>query len=404
MTSDPMPIAFVLHMGANGLGITRSLGREGIPIVGVDFDPKAPGLLSRYCRPLVSPDPSTDPKGVVRSLVEEAKKLGEEVVLLPASDDYILMASRNRKELSEHFRLLLPSEDIVEGMVDKRRMYDMAAKIGIPIPRTLYPASMADLEEIEDQVEYPAFVKPCRSNMWSRRFGNKGFVVRDHRELVSSYEKIFPTGLEAMVQEIVPGPATNLFGVSGYFDGKGEPLGIFISQKIRQYPPDFGVGSYVMSTHNPEVLELGMKFYGGLGYKGMGGAEFKKDERNGDWRLMELNLRTGMNNMIATEAGINISMIRYMDLIGRPIGSSNEYRDGVLWYDSVGDLMTYFMMRRRGQMTFGDLARSWFRADCGAFYAKDDVRPALARTKYGLDYLRILAMSIGNREEDLRFE
>jgi predicted ATP-grasp superfamily ATP-dependent carboligase len=112
---------------------------------------------------------------------------------------------------------------------------------------------------------------------------------------------------------------------------------------------------------------------------------------------MELNLRTGAQNMIATEAGINISLIRYMDLIGKPIESSKDYRNGVLWYDSVGDLMTYFMLRRRGQMTFGDLARSWLRADCGAFYAKDDVRPALARTEYGLNYLRILAMNIGKR-------
>lgn len=404
MTSDLMPTAFVLNMGANGLGIARSLGREGIPVVGVDFDPRAPGLLSRYCRPLVSPDPTTDPKGVVRSLVEEAKKLGEEAVLLPASDDYVLMASRNRKELSEHFRLLLPSEEIIEGMVDKRRMYDMAARIGIPIPGTLYPTSMADLEEIEDQIEYPAFVKPCRSNVWSRKFGNKGFVARNHRELTSIYEKIFPTGLEAMVQEIVPGPATNLFGVSGYFNEKGEPLGIFIGQKIRQYPPDFGVGSVFMSTHNPEVLELGMKFYKGLGYRGMGGVEFKKDERNGGWRLMELNVRTGMQNIIATEAGINISLIRYMDLIGKPIDSPDDYRDGVLWHDSVGDMMTYLIMRRRGQMTFGDLARSWFRADCGSFYAKDDVRPALARTKYGFNYLRILALDIGKRKENLRFE
>jgi len=112
MTSDPMPVAFVVYMGTNGLGIARSLGREGIPIAGVDFDPKTPGLVSRYWRPLVSSDPSISPKGVVRLLVEEAKKLGEGAVLLLASDDYVLMASRNRKELSEQSRLLLQSEEI----------------------------------------------------------------------------------------------------------------------------------------------------------------------------------------------------------------------------------------------------------------------------------------------------
>jgi len=54
---EHMPAAFVLQMGTNGLGVTRSPGREGVRVVGVDFDPRALGFSSRYCQPILCPEP-----------------------------------------------------------------------------------------------------------------------------------------------------------------------------------------------------------------------------------------------------------------------------------------------------------------------------------------------------------
>ncbi len=43
-------IAIVMHMGVNGLGITRSLGRSGVYVIGVDYNSKAVGFSSKFCR------------------------------------------------------------------------------------------------------------------------------------------------------------------------------------------------------------------------------------------------------------------------------------------------------------------------------------------------------------------
>ena len=40
----------VVNCKLGGLAIMRSLGAYGVPIYGVDADPKAPGMLSRYCK------------------------------------------------------------------------------------------------------------------------------------------------------------------------------------------------------------------------------------------------------------------------------------------------------------------------------------------------------------------
>jgi hypothetical protein len=57
LIKEDMPAAFVLQMGTNGLGVARSLGREGVRVVGVDFDPRALGFYSRCCQPVLCPEP-----------------------------------------------------------------------------------------------------------------------------------------------------------------------------------------------------------------------------------------------------------------------------------------------------------------------------------------------------------
>jgi hypothetical protein len=50
-------IAFVLKMGGTGLGVIRSLGRRGIPVIGLDPSRGAIGFFSRYCKSIACPDP-----------------------------------------------------------------------------------------------------------------------------------------------------------------------------------------------------------------------------------------------------------------------------------------------------------------------------------------------------------
>jgi D-aspartate ligase len=149
---ERMPAAFVLHMGPNGLGVTRSLAREGVPVVGVDFDPKAPGFFSRYCKPLLCPDPTTDPDGALELLLKVGEKLPEKGALYACSDMFVLFVSRNRRALSEQFKFTISPEEVLEGMINKRRLYDEAERIGTPYSRTFYPNDWSDLDGMKDWI------------------------------------------------------------------------------------------------------------------------------------------------------------------------------------------------------------------------------------------------------------
>ena len=62
------PAIVLQASGPNALGIVRSLGRAGIPVIACDHDPDALGLVSRYARPVVTAGPVDEPDRFVEDL------------------------------------------------------------------------------------------------------------------------------------------------------------------------------------------------------------------------------------------------------------------------------------------------------------------------------------------------
>src|SRR4029450_4466019 len=133
--------AFVLGMCATGLSAARCLGREGISVKGLDVSPEGPGFRSRYCRADVCPDPLHQPDDLVRFLNHQVRSGSQKVVLLPTSDLFFLFLSRHRAQLADKFLMNLPSEDVAESVVNKRRVYELAAANDTPFPKSYFPST-----------------------------------------------------------------------------------------------------------------------------------------------------------------------------------------------------------------------------------------------------------------------
>ncbi len=370
--------AFVLDGDVSGLGVIRSLGRVGVPLTVVDSVPSA-GLSTRYGRALLTPKPGNDPEKVLATLMDEASKLGRKGILFPASDHWVQFVSEHRQELAEGFEMILPDEEVCKGLTNKRFQQDEAERLGIPIARTFYPRTMADVEEIRDDIQYPVFVKPYAGHLWRFHFPNKGFQADSAAHLTSIFERIIPTGLEAMVQEIVTGPNTNHFEVSVYIDSGGRTRGVFTAQKVRQYPVDYGMGTLLRSVRNEEATALGVRLLEGINHRGIADVEFKLDERDGRYKMLDINSRFWYQTLQATVAGLNFPLIQYLDLTGQEMPEVGEQRDGVLWLNGPSDLLS--VRERRGKLNLlADVLQPWARARSFAYYAWDDPRPAMART------------------------
>ncbi|MCU0861794.1 MAG: hypothetical protein MUE65_05695, partial [Methanomassiliicoccales archaeon] len=244
------------------------------------------------------------------------------------------------------------------------------------------------------------FIKPLTSHLWAKRFGNKGFIVKDQKELVETMSRVFPTGLEVMVQSIMVPPSKDLYSVGAYFGRDGYISPTITWHKIRQCPPNFGVGSLVESAHQPEVERLGLRYLKGLGYHGIGYVEFKKDQRDGIWKMVELNARTGQTNALQEAAGMPLALIAYRDLTGGDLSGFKGYKDGVLWWNGLDDLDSYWRLKGRGEILFGDWLRSWVGSEVHAYYAPDDIKPAVRRYEYGIGFARKGVALLRMREDE----
>jgi D-aspartate ligase len=363
--------AFVLGMGVTGLEAVRSLGEVGIRITGVDTTRWAPEFFSRYCEPLVCPNPDTEPERVLELLLAAGRKLDRPAVLLPTSDAFVLFMSRYRAELGQWFLFALPPPSVAEGLVDKQLQYEMAERAGIPCPRVLHPSSKAD-------IAYPVFLKPRVSHLWAPVFVTKGFRIDGPADLERRLAEIAPSGLDVIIQSIVPGPNSNHYIVRAYIDDSNRALGLYVERKIRQYPTDFGNATMVESVRAPDATELGVALLQQLQYRGLAGIEFKRDARSGELTLIEVNPRLGLKLILATRCGVNFPLLAYLDLTGQKPAPQTEYRLGVRYLVSVGkDFRAFLDYHRRGELSPVEWARSVARARVYSYLDWRDPLPFL---------------------------
>ena len=388
-SSQHKHIAFVLSLFDTGLAAIRSLGRAGIPVIGLDSDPKMPGFKSRYCTAKICPSPTQQPKNLMEFLLSEGKKLDYPGILFPASDAFVLFVSRYRKLLRSCFNFILPPSDIVEMILDKHKQYELAERVGLSCPETHYPDTIDDLDNIRDRIKYPVFVKPYYAHLWRSHFPHKGFRVNSFKELVEKLKMIWSMRIQAMVQSVILGPSTNNYEVSVYISKTGKVSAVFAVQKLRQYPPDFGTGTLVESVHFPELVNLGLKFLQGINYRGVSNIEFKIDERDGQLKFIEINARLWQQNDQATACGIDFPLMEYQDLIGEDYSPQLEFPKGVKWLDILSDFQSFWHYFLRGELSIGEWLSSWKGVKAFAVFAWDDLMPALYSVNYGFKLLRI---------------
>ena len=65
-----------------------------------------------------------------------------------------------------------------------------------------------------------------------------------------------------------------------------------------------------------EVVDQGLAYIRGLGFHGVSQVEFKRDPRDGVYKLMEINPRIWQWHGLAAKVGVDLPRIAYWDLLG----------------------------------------------------------------------------------------
>lgn len=361
--SRAQPYAVVIGLDCiTGLQTARILAGRSVPVVGIARDLDHFCSRTRVCERIIRADTSSE--ALVERLEELGRRLDHKAVLYPCTDASVLVLSRHRARLAEMFHLALPEHEVVERLIDKISFYTYANERGLSIPKTVFLRSRADAESAATALTYPCVLKPpVKTAAWEKQAEAKVYKVSSSAELLALYDRVSSFADLLLVQEWVEGGEDCLFSCNCYFDSHSRPLVTFVARKLRQWPPETGTSSLGEECRNDVVLDETIQLFEGVGFRGLGYVELKRDRRTGCHFIIEPNIgRPTGRSAIAEAGGVELLFAMYCDLTGRPLPRNLEQRyTGVKWIYWRADLQAAVIRWRRGELTLGQ----WWSSICG---------------------------------------
>lgn len=368
-------------LGSNyyiGLSTIRCLGKHGIHTVAVDYsDKNTYAADSKYCSErLISPHYKEDPAGFIRFLTDYASKQSAPPVLIPCHDNYVEIIDEYLDELREYYLIPQTEKGIYTTLMNKESLERAAVEKGVAVPETARVDEEGFLNKVETVIKYPCLVKPSDSPAFVAKFRKKLFKAANREELIAAIDKAHQAGLEVIVQRIIPGFDDHMYTFDAYLNQDSKVTHWVTCQKYRQYPINFGASVYTGQKYVPELYDIGAKFLESMGYKGFAEIEFKKDAETGKFYLIEVNVRITNLNVLLAKAGVNVPYITYRELTGSPLPPSAVTKDTnlVFWY-AYEDMLAIRSYLKTRQLTFGQVAASFFKPKAHAIWSWEDPKP-----------------------------
>jgi predicted ATP-grasp superfamily ATP-dependent carboligase len=289
----------------SSLAVTRSLGRQGAKVVVVGKNSHTLSSLSRYCFRSYELPCTLETSDKYLSAISNIVDQENINIICPMTEESIHILNMGRDLLFGDALLACPTADQMELVSDKVSLFQMAEKLGISIPKTIYLKDNSELDtRLHEITDFPVVIKPALS---SRPNGNtfisgRVLYARSKNSLKYLYSTNEALRYPSMIQEKVVGPGTGLFSL---YD-TNRHLAVFSHRRLVEKPPSGGVS--VVSQSVPlyeEMVEATDRLLSAVGWRGVAMVEFKRDQRDGKAKLMEINGRFWGSLQLAIACGID---------------------------------------------------------------------------------------------------
>jgi predicted ATP-grasp superfamily ATP-dependent carboligase len=358
------------------LAIARSAGRLGIPVFSVRDHRREAATCSRYMCDGLGLSPTATDSAWIEALLALRTELGG-AVLLPIDDLAGVLVGDHQDRLAEDFLLPSPPAGLQRRLASKHELWKLCLELGLPTPTSTFPADETSLIEQAESLGYPIVLKRAVPWLPPRDPAAPSVAIAHTREqMLRGYARMeSDIRAQVMVQEYIPGDSDSIWMFNGYVGTGGELLCSFTGRKLRQRGPRTGPTTLGVSATNATVTELARRLLGELGYRGIVDMGFRYDERDGLYKLLDVNPRLGSTfRLFVADNGIDVVRALHLDLTGRPVPPST-ISDGRRWIDERSDAATALRLAREGTLGLRTWTRSLRGVDEAAWWAADDPVP-----------------------------
>ncbi len=369
VTKERIP-AVILPLSYNGVLFTRALHYEGVPVIGIIKSKKLCFYHTNSCRKVVSEDLYGD------STLQVLREIGETAVtspvLIATSDEGLKFILRNENELRTKFLFNVPESNTAEMLLEKEKLYAWGNEKFL-FPTTRIITTQEELKESAGQMNFPVIFKPnYRDDNWPTHF-DKAVICDDLQKMQDTYSLFQPYATSFLASEYILGGDENIETCHVYYD-QGRMVAAYTDQKIRQSPPLTGTGAYISSCYNPAIKDITQRFFDSLDhYSGIGGIEFKKDDRSGEYKIIEPFVgRPSSHIYTSLGEGFNFPFLVYSHVAGLKIPSYEQSRRVVSQLDEEFELRSMGYYLKTKKMTIWKYIKTIFTTEVFVRYSIKD--------------------------------
>lgn len=279
-----------------GVGVIRSLRAckdFDLKIVGLSYETMEPGV---YMHDLVDisyqvPYPSAGSDQLLNRLlyIHSIEKID---FIIPNFDSELRNYIKISPQLSQQgIHTFLPNVKMLTA-IDKKNLFDFCQEHGMSTPKTRYISSIDEIEKLEDEFEYPLFVKGSFYEAY--KAVNKGQVQAYFNKLSAKW------GLPVIIQEMVQGTEIDIAGLG---DGKGNLVGAIPMRKL--FITDRGKGWSGVVLADSTLVDISKQFIQATKWRGGFELEFMRTDDD-KLLLLEVNPRFPAWIYLTVAAGQNL--------------------------------------------------------------------------------------------------
>ena len=376
MDTPPKPGVLIVGGAIGSLAAARSLGRHGVRVWYLTDGYPLPGLSRYVARTLTWDGAHND--AAAEELVALARRHGlDGWLLIPGGDPEVRLFARNHACLSQAFRVTTPDWETIQWADDKNLTYQLAERVGIPVPKRYQPRNLDDVRDLDCQ--FPVILKPANHHKQNAFTRAKAWIADDRATLIERYRQaaeVVPAD-DIVLQEMIPGDGRTQFSYAAVWRD-GQPLGALVASRSRQFPINVGyTSSFVETVDNPAIVEAATRFLAAINYSGLVEVEFKFDARDRKYKILDVNPRIWAWIGIGDAAGIDFPALLYRAILGEPVAGITA-RPKAAWIYLSRDLLAATQEILIGRLSARRYFAGYRKHLAFAVFALDDLLPVLA--------------------------
>ena len=311
---------------APGVAVIRSLrahpGFDG-RVVGLAYDAMEAGnFIAGVCDDVfLIPYPSQGQDDFFQRLLSIKRETGLHALLPTLDAELIPVIAMSGRLRSQGIGTFMPTREQFE-LRAKDRLFAMAARNGLPTPRSLTVFDVASIAAACGELRFPLLVKGIFY---------EAYTARNVEEAVAHFDRVQRKwGLPVILQEFIAGDE---YDVAALGDGKGGVIGAVPMRKMQL--SDKGKAWAGVTVMDEKLLELTRRAVHALRWRGPLELEIMKSRRG--YFILEINPRFPAWIYLAQGAGQNLPYACLELALGKTIRPLAPFEPGVVFIRAALD-------------------------------------------------------------------